>query len=193
MGCGKNGSFDKYPDWRQWALLTVHHSIHNQPQQPIIPAFITRWWDLFGCEKWTILLQPIEGHGFWDGKLAFGNLPKQSDYSGVICILTRATIRISKLGRFWSHVNGIAQKMKEAEGFIGSVGIGEMPLFKQATFSIWTSKDAMKQFAYKMKDHAEVIKKTHQEKWYSEDMFIRFQPISSTGTLNGKLPFEINA
>jgi hypothetical protein len=42
-----------------------------------------------------------------------------------------------------------------------------------------------------MKEHAEVVKKTHQEKWYSEDMFVRFKPLKSTGSLNGKLPFEI--
>ncbi len=191
MGCGKNGSFDKTPDWRQWALLIVHPSKKNNPDQPLIPLFISRWWNLFGCEKWTLLLEPIEGHGHWDGKLAFGELPKQSDYSGPIGVLTRATIRISKLGRFWSHVDRIAQQMAGAEGFICSVGIGEMPFIKQATFSIWTGKEAMKQFAYKMKDHADVVRKTHQEKWYSEDMFVRFRPISSTGSLNGKLPFKI--
>ncbi len=192
LGCGKNGSFDKSPDWRQWALLTVHPSPNNTAL-PIIPPFITQWWNILGCEKWTLLLEPIEGHGVWDGKPVFGILPKNSDYAGPICILTRATIRISKLARFWSHVNPIAEQMAGAEGFITSVGIGELPLIKQATFSIWTSKEAMKQFAYKMKDHADVVRKTHQEKWYSEDMFVRFRPISSTGSLNGKLPFKINS
>ena len=23
MGCGRNGTFDKTPDWRQWALLSI--------------------------------------------------------------------------------------------------------------------------------------------------------------------------
>ena len=81
--------------------------------------------------------------------------------------------------------------MSGANGFITSIGIGEVPWIKQATFSIWESKEQMRQFAYKMKEHAEVVKKTHQEKWYSEDMFVRFKPLKSTGSLNGKLPFEI--
>jgi hypothetical protein len=187
MGCGRNGTFDKTPDWRQWALLTIGSSDDAGYQ----PAFILFWWKIFGVEKWELQLAPIEGHGTWDGKAVFGNLPKQTDYEGPIGILTRATIRPSKLGQFWSHVDAIAQQMANAEGFVTSVGIGEVPWIKQATFSIWESKDNMRQFAYKMKEHAEVVKKTHQEKWYSEDLFVRFKPLKSTGSLNGKLPFEI--
>ena len=191
MGCGKNGSFDKTPDLRQWAVLTVHQDNNNQT--PVLPSFLEKWWKLFGCEKWTLTLEAIEGHGSWDHQTPFGNLPKQSDYEGPIAILTRATIRISQLERFWSHVDGVANQMKQAEGFITSVGIGEIPWIKQATLSIWRSKEAMKHFAYKMKDHAEVVRKTRQENWYSEEMFIRFKIISSKGTLNGVNPFNMTS
>lgn len=187
MGCGRNGTFDKTPDWRQWALLTIS----TNEEAGFRPSFISAWWKFFGVEIWELQLEPIEGHGTWDGKTVFGDLPKQSSYEGAIGILTRATIRPSQLGRFWSHVDAIAQQMAGADGFITSVGIGEVPWIKQATFSIWESKEQMRQFAYKMKEHAEVVKKTHQEKWYSEDMFVRFKPLKSTGSLNGKLPFEI--
>ena len=187
MGCGRNGTFDKTPDWRQWALLTIN----TNDEAGFKPSFIKTWWKFFGVEIWELQLEPIEGHGTWDGKTVFGDLPKQSSYEGAIGILTRATIRPSQLGRFWSHVDAIAQQMAGSDGFITSVGIGEVPWIKQATFSIWESKDNMRQFAYKMKEHAEVVKKTHQEKWYSEDMFVRFKPLKSTGSLNGKLPFEI--
>lgn len=187
MGCGRNGTFDKTPDWRQWALLTISKPVNAG----FTPNFIPLWWKFFGVEIWQLQLEPIEGHGTWDGKEAFGKLPKQSSYEGPIGILTRATIRPSQMGRFWSHVDAIAQQMAGAEGFITSVGIGEVPWIKQATFSIWESKELMRQFAYQMKEHAEVVKKTHQEKWYSEDMFVRFKPLQSSGSLNGKLPFKI--
>lgn len=187
MGCGRNGTFDKTPDWRQWALLTISKTA----DAGFRPTFIKAWWKLFGVEIWELELEPIEGHGTWDGKQVFGELPKQTNYEGPIGILTRATIRLSQLGRFWSHVDAIANRMASAEGFVTSVGIGEVPWIKQATFSIWESKEQMRQFAYKMKEHAEVVKKTHQEKWYTEDMFVRFKPLKSSGSLNGKLPFEI--
>lgn len=197
MGCGRNGTFDKTPDWRQWAVLLVRseelgvRNYSSTPDSPLLtPDFLSSWWKCFGCEKWELLLEPIEGHGTWDGQQCFGELPKQTDYAGLIGILTRATIRVSKLGSFWRNVDGVASQMAGADGFITSLGIGEVPWLKQATFSIWQSREQMKQFAYQMKQHAEVIRKTRKENWYSEDMFVRFRIISSQGTLNGKDPLQ---
>lgn len=176
MGCGRNGSFDKHPDWNQWAILLAFDNT-SQVSLPI-PSFFKKWWRLFGCKQWLLLLNPIEGHGTWDSKNCFGNLPKQTDYAGKIAVLTRATIRLNRLKNFWQHVNPVAEKMATSEGFIKSVGIGEVPWIKQATFSIWESKEHMKTFAYKLKEHAAVVKKTYQEKWYSEEMFVRFEIIA---------------
>ena len=210
MGSGRNGTFDKTPDWRQWAVLTVGmeqlpvgslrrsvssdstkelNDIQQQPGTDSIAnyqlptanrpgSFIQKYWKLFRCTATTFILEPIEGHGLWDGKEVFGTLPKQTAYEGEIAVLTRATIRLKKLKNFWSNVNAVASQMAGAEGFITSYGIGEVPLIKQATFSIWQSKEHMKNFAYKMKDHADVIRKTHKENWYSEEMFVRFKVLA---------------
>ena len=197
MGSGKNGTFDIWPDWRQWAVLEVwseESGVRSKEMTPdsqlLTPDFLVSWWQFFHCEKWTLVLEPIEGHGSWDGKQCFGELPKQTDYEGIIAVLTRATIRLGKLSSFWENVNGVANQMAGAEGFITSLGIGEVPLIKQATFSIWESKTHMKQFAYQMQEHAEVIRKTRKENWYSEDMFVRFKILSSKGTLHGKDPLK---
>ena len=108
----------------------------------------------------------------------------------MIAVLTRATIRLSKLRSFWKNVDGVARDMAGADGFITSLGIGETPFIKQATFSIWESKAHMKQFAYQAREHAEVIRKTRKGDWYSEDMFVRFKILASVGTLRGKSPLE---
>jgi hypothetical protein len=55
---------------------------------------------------------------------------------------------------------------------------------------VWESKEQMKQFAYRMHSHQQVIKKTRQEKWYSEDMFVRFAIIATSGTLRGMDPIN---
>jgi heme-degrading monooxygenase HmoA len=80
--------------------------------------------------------------------------------------------------------------MNGAKGFVTSIGIGEMPYIKQATFSIWQNKESMKNFAYQMKEHAEVIRKTRKENWYSEDMFARFKVLKITGTIKGESPLK---
>jgi hypothetical protein len=41
-----------------------------------------------------------------------------------------------------------------------------------------------------MKEHAEVIRKTRQENWYSEDMFVRFKILASIGIINGSNPLQ---
>ncbi len=195
VGCGKNGSFDIHPDWQQWGIFAVSNqslNIHTIQEEDLITqlygSFINRWLRFFKCETWSIFLNPIEGHGSWDGKQPFGPLAKNTAYNGSIAILTRATIRISKLKSFWQNVNGVAVQVAGAQGLSTSIGIGEVPFFKQATFSIWQSREAMKQFAYQMQQHTEVIKKTRQDRWYSEDMFVRFIPLKTFGTNKGKDP-----
>lgn len=183
MGCGKNGSFDKSPDWQQWAILEIG-------DHPVTPLFIRSWWSFFHARVWQLTLEPLEGHGTWDGKECFGKLSGISDHEGMIAILTRATIRIPKMVGFWKNVPSVANKMATAQGLIVSVGIGEVPLIKQATFSIWESKEKMKAFAYQMQEHADVIRKTRKEKWYSEEMFVRFRILASHGSLNGTNPLE---
>lgn len=205
LGCGKNGTFDKTPDLQQWGIMTVHKKVvtadniscnadstqlRKAIQNSHYSAFITGWWRTFRCETWTIVLQPIEGHGLWDGKKAFGDLPKTSEYEGSIAVLTRATIHLDKLKNFWANVDGVARLMSTSPGFITSLGIGEVPWIKQATFSVWQSKSNMKDYAYKMREHAEVIRKTRQENWYKEEMFVRFKILATYGTLNGKNPLE---
>jgi hypothetical protein len=197
LGCGKNGAFDIHPDWRQWGILGIYREllskrskIQTTDHKLLYGSFINAWWQFFRCETYTIVLEPIEGHGTWDGKKVFGDLPKQTAYEDIIAILTRATIRLNRLKRFWQHVDSVASKMNSQEGFITSVGIGEIPWIRQATFSVWQSKKHMKDFAYTMAEHKAVIHKTRTENWYREDMFIRFKILGSYGTLHGVDPLR---
>ena len=41
-----------------------------------------------------------------------------------------------------------------------------------------------------MHQHQEVIKKTRKENWYSEDMFVRFIPLHTNGTIKGSDPLS---
>jgi len=192
MGCGKNGTFDKIPDLNQWAIFLVHKSeIAENNNAVVLGNFISIWIRLFAKESFTILLKPIAGHGKWDQQEPFGKLDGKVDYNGRVATLTRATIRLNKMKFFWKHVAPVASQMADAKGFIFSVGIGEVPWIKQATFSIWESVEDMKTFAYSMKEHSEVVKKTRSENWYSEDLFVRFSIKDSFGTINDNNPLSI--
>ena len=188
LGSGKNGTFDLSPDWQQWGLLAVWDG-REDFDRFCKKSFISTWWDTLTTEKWTMLCEPLQSHGKWDGKQPFGNF-NITDYSGPVAVLTRATIRLNKLSGFWSNVDEVANMMTSAPGYINSVGVGEAPVYRQATFSIWESLDNVKAFAYRSREHAEVIKKTRSEDWYSEELFARFKPVAAFGTLNGTDPLK---
>lgn len=188
MGCGRNGTFDIRPDLRQWAILAIHKEGQTASAgcEGLYGKKIAGWWKRFQCEVMSIGLEPIEGHGTWEGKECFGSLPKQSAFNGLIGVLTRASIRVGKARSFWKHVPAAAADVKSAPGYITSFGIGELPWIRQATFSVWENKEAMKTYAYRKKPHQQVIEKTRKEKWFREEMFVRFRILWTTGTLNEK-------
>ena len=186
LGTGRSGTFDLQPDLQQWGLLAVWIDIKDFTAFNK-SSFVGKWWRIFAKEQWTVLCEPLQSHGKWDGKEPFGS-PNIISYKGPVAVLTRATIKLSKLHGFWSNVDSVADIMAKAPGFITSIGIGEAPVYRQATFSVWKSMDDVKAFAYTGKEHAEVIKKTRNENWYSEELFARFKPIASFGTINGKDP-----
>ena len=66
------------------------------------------------------------------------------------------------------------KEIKRAKDVEFYKGIGELPFLAQATFSVWKNLDSVMNFAYKSKDHSDIIKKTRKRNWYSEDMFTRF-------------------
>ena len=186
LGSGRNGTFDLQPDWQQWGLLAVWDD-SEAFDEFYQNSFVARWWKALAYERWTILCEPLQSHGKWDAQEPFGQ-PDIKNYTGSVAVLTRATIRLSKLKGFWSNVDSVANIMADAPGFITSIGIGEAPVYRQATFSIWKSIDDVKAFAYASREHAEVIKKTRNNNWYSEELFARFRPIASFGTINGVDP-----
>jgi hypothetical protein len=188
LGCGNNGTFDLNPDLQQWGLLAVWND-QKDFYEFLNSSFISKWWKKFCFERWTLLCEPISGYGKWDNKEPF-KYTYDKEYSGPIAVLTRATIRLNKLKSFWTHVDRASSNMQNTPGFIFSLGIGEAPVYRQATFSVWKNIEAVKNFAYQSPEHLKVIEKTRNENWYSEELFVRFKPIASIGTLNGKNPLH---
>jgi hypothetical protein len=189
MGSGKNGTFDIRPDFNQWAIM-VFFDADQYPEEDIkqlskqlLGKFIIGWWRFFKADTRYFLLEPYAGHGTWDGKSFLDSRIKIADPEGKIAVLTRATIRLSRLQHFWKAVPKTADKLEANKGFVYSVGIGEIPFIKQATFSVWESIEDMKAFAYKKMAHQDVIRRTRKESWYSEEMFLRFKILRENATL----------
>ena len=185
MGSGKNAEVDLKPDFKHWAILTTW-DVKERCDEFYKQSFVIKWFRFFGIEEFTILLKPLSSHGLWSGIQPFKHDKDYSVKSTKVAVITRAAINFGKVKEFRSNIKKAAEAMRKAEGFILSAGVGENPFFDQATFSIWENLEVMKNYAYKSVDHSNVIKLTRERKWYSEELFARFEIIESHGSLNGQ-------
>jgi hypothetical protein len=181
---GSGHGFGPQPDFSRYALLTTWPSLEAASRfrdaSPIMRRFRRR-----ADETWTLYMRPIRAHGSWSGVNPFIPQDVETDIDGPLAILTRATIRWRALLRFWSHAHATERALDNAPGLLFAIGIGEAPIVRQATFSLWRDAAAAHAYAYRAIAHAEVIRRTRAEGWYAEELFARFAPISAVGSWNG--------
>ncbi|MCX2739277.1 spheroidene monooxygenase [Pontibacter anaerobius] len=189
LGSGHGKGFSIKPNFRRYGLMCTWESETAADaflqDSPLIQEYRSHT-----NEVWTVKLLPFQSHGQWDGVAPFSPSLSEKYESGPIAVLTRASINWRALPGFWRFVPKTSMALDAAEGLICSIGLGELPLVRQATFSVWESVEAMKAYAYKNPLHQEVMRRTRSDNWYSEELFARFKPISSQGTWSGSDPLE---
>ena len=188
LGSGANNGFGLWPNLDRYGLMAVWEDA-GAARTFFKQNTLWRGYQQRSRELWTVDLAPLKSQGLWDGKTPFDYVPDQlPDEAAPVAVLTRASIRWQKTPRFWQFVEPTSAALAEAVGVRAAIGLGELPVVRQATFSVWESAQAMQQFAYRDARHREVIQLTHREKWYTEELFARFRVLGSAGTLDGADP-----
>lgn len=153
---------------------------------------IARRWDA-AEQAWHVRMRLLSGHGCW-GDLDISGLgrPDSSDDArpehGPVAVLTRATIRTCATVRFTRASRSFGGATARAPGNLAVVGIGERPVGRLGTFSLWTNHAAAKRFATTDDDHLTAMRQARAEGWFADELFAVFRPIRSAGTWDGRDP-----
>ncbi|MBF9253627.1 spheroidene monooxygenase [Pontibacter sp. 172403-2] len=190
LGSGQGKGFSIKPNFRRYGLLCTWDN-ENAADVFLSSSELMQTYRRHTDEIWTVKLLPYQAHGQWDGQEPFAPVLAEKYSSGPVAVLTRASINWRSLPGFWRFVPRASKALDAASGLICSIGLGELPFFRQATFSIWESEEAMKQYAYRNTMHQEVMRRTRSENWYSEELFARFKLVGSAGTWAGADPLAL--
>ena len=175
LGTGRN-RFSVIPDFQQYTFLASWKS--QQHADAFFASAVFLEYAAQASEHNTLYLQPIQSHGRWDGIEPFVVSEEiGKGYPGPVVVLTRARINWTKLLDFWRHVPKAHASLRDSEGVLLALGIGEVPLVEQATVSIWENAEAVKRYAYQKSGHREIVQLTRKRGWYSEELFARFVPL----------------
>jgi heme-degrading monooxygenase HmoA len=131
-----------------------------------------------------VKLRAWSSRGTWDGCQLQAGAPAPA--AGPIAALTRASIALRKAPAFWRYAPAAQSALDTAPGCQLAVGLGEAPLLRQATFTIWDSVSAMDAYA-RSGAHQNAIQAAYGNQYFSESLFARFVILGLHGNWKGRM------
>ncbi|TMR38311.1 spheroidene monooxygenase [Nonomuraea zeae] len=190
LGTGQGRSMSLGADLRRWALFAVWRG-EDDLEEFLRASPIAARWRAEAAESWQVRLAPLASRGAWAGRDPLGGLtPRPAGGAGPVAVLTRASIRPGRLIAFYRSVPPVDELLRRQDGCLASIGMGEWPLARQATFSLWRDREAVRAFAYQGAAHQKVIQRVRAHDWYAEELFARFTPYAGEGTWDGADPLR---
>lgn len=183
LGTGDGRTFSlRDADPSHWAVLTCWED------QAALEAYersaLFASWHRVARERCRFLLRPLRSRGRWSGRRPFGE-PAGPYRGGPVAAVTRARVRPLQWRSFARSVPQVASDAHAGHGLQVALAIGEAPVGYQGTFTVWRDLAALQDFSYHRAPHAEVIRRTTERGWYSEQLFARFALLEASGQLRG--------
>ncbi len=186
-GSGTGEGFTPIPNTAVYAILATWPDA-DTARRVMAEARVFRGYAAWAAETCTLFMTSHSARGEWSGQSPFE--VAEGPIEGPIAALTRATLRPAIALRFWNRVPDISEVIGADPNVLFKIGVGEVPLLHQVTFSIWPDTQTMANFARKDGPHARAIRAVREERWFSEELYARFSVDSVTGTWEGKAPLD---
>jgi spheroidene monooxygenase len=184
-GSGVGQGFTPIPDTSVYAILATWPD-HDTARRAMFGTHIFRRYAAMSEERMTLFLTPTAARGKWDGAEPF--VPQDVATDGPVAALTRATVRLRTASRFWRHEPAISRAIGSDPNVLFKIGIGELPLVRQATFSVWPDTASMAAFARADGPHASAIRAVRDEGLFKEELYARFRVDAVDGCWAGVTP-----
>jgi len=144
-------------------------------------------------ECWTGVLSVQSARGHWDKQAWQTSSPealgshtdRQEDGRAPLAVLTRASIVPTKAMAFWRYAPAAQADLSQAPGCLLAMGLGEAPLVRQCTFSLWQDTASMLQYA-RQGAHQVASAAAYKHQFFSESLFVRMQVLQMAGVWMGR-------
>lgn len=181
LGSGRHGGFGLAPGLLHQGLFLVFRGEAAARDFVDRSALMQAYRD-HASECATAVLRAASSRGSWSG--AAMQVTADLPASGPVAALTRASIRLPHAAAFWRHTPPAQAALAQAQGCHLAAGLGEAPVLRQATFSLWSSVAAMNAYA-RQGAHGQAARASVGGGWFSESMFVRFAPLALAGHWKG--------
>ncbi len=182
LGSGFEGGFGLRPSVSRQGLFALFDSERDADHFLQRSAHVASY-RAHSDEFLVAKLRATSSRGSWSGATmaATATVPADSP----VAALTRASIRPAQAWPFWRFSPQSEQALHAAAGCQLAVGLGEAPILRQATFSVWDNQAAMDAYA-RSGAHLQAIRGAQAGGWFSESMFVRFVPLLLQGQWHGR-------
>jgi spheroidene monooxygenase len=191
MGSGHGGGFSLRPSATHQGLICTFSHLDLALKfldSPAVQAYRSR-----ARECWLGVLSVQSARGHWD-KQAWQSSTPESLGSQVdneqapqtpFAVLTRASIVPTKAMAFWRYAPAAQADLGQAPGCLLAMGLGEAPLVRQCTFSLWQDTAAMLAYAHQGA-HQVASAAAYKHQFFSESLFVRMQVLQMAGVWQGR-------
>lgn len=183
-GSGTGEGFTPKPNWGVWAIVAVWPDAATAQAGIGTSPVWRRWRDRAG-ESCTVFMSPLSARGSWAGVNPFVPETHPEAVEGPLAVLTRASVKPGRALRFWRRVPDISAVIGADPNVLFKIGIGEVPLLHQITYSIWPDAAGMARFARGDGPHGRAVRAVREEGWFTDELYARFRVLGVEGQWNG--------